>query len=151
MIVTPEALGPEYACGDHARPLDAECENLAFEEAARVGPEVPEFIHFDSSFESEDTFDVRIGMAIALEQPIAEELIVEAGKRLQGWVQRCNDEAALTQWIRQAGLSQQGDQTHSSFSCTYPSPGPAGHPHFYLSVSCPHPHKHKEMRKHTCC
>jgi hypothetical protein len=39
---------------------------LAFEKTPWVGTEIPEFIHFDASFEAEDTFDVGEGEAVAL-------------------------------------------------------------------------------------
>ena len=83
IVATPEALYPKHACGDHARPFDAEGEDLAFEETARVGAEVPELVHFDSGLEAEDAFDVRVGVAVALEKPVAEKLVVKAGRTLQ--------------------------------------------------------------------
>ncbi len=61
-----------------SRPAHAEGEDLALEQTARIGTEVAEFVHLDAGFEAVDAFDVRVRVAITLEEPEAEQLIVQA-------------------------------------------------------------------------
>jgi hypothetical protein len=42
---------------------------LRFDETSRVGSEVTEFVDLDPSFETEDAFDVGVGVSIGLEVP----------------------------------------------------------------------------------
>ena len=50
---------------------------MAFKKTPRVCAEIPEFVDLDPSLEPEDAFHVREGVAIGLEVPEAEELVVQ--------------------------------------------------------------------------
>jgi hypothetical protein len=73
-------LREEKVAGAHTRVPNAEGEELRFEQAARVGTEVTEFVHLDAGFETEDAFDVGDGRGFALEDPEAEKFVVETGE-----------------------------------------------------------------------
>jgi hypothetical protein len=55
---------------------------LALEQASRVGTQVPEFGHFDTGLESEDTFDAGEGIAITLKEPETEQLVVKTDEEI---------------------------------------------------------------------
>ena len=69
--------GAEDSGRERSRPAHAEGEDLALEQAAWIGAEVAELVHLDTGFEAVDAFDVRVGVAVALEEPEAEQLVVQ--------------------------------------------------------------------------
>jgi len=53
---------------------------LALKQASGVGTQIPEFGHFNTGLEPEDTFDAGEGVAITLEEPETEQFVVKTDK-----------------------------------------------------------------------
>lgn len=53
---------------------------MTLDQTPRVSAKVAEFVDLYARLKAEDSFDMRQGMAIALEQPKTEQLVIETGK-----------------------------------------------------------------------